>query len=869
VQQAEPLLAALCKIDVTVDDTHVTTDAELTLQVLRGQAGVWKLQIPPLPQTTLEPLGSDERAPIIDRPADPKNPVWTVRLKEPSAEPVPLRIRTYQPRAAGKAAAIGPFVVLGAVRQQGTIKVTAPPALRLRYKTRGIDQRDVTEEQRRGNTVALFSYFSLPQPAKDVQLVPAPLEIEVETVKGAVETSVNHTLRLMPEGWAVTSEIDVRAERTEVERLEFEVPTDYELKAAPATLVEPDLEIKEIGPGKRIGIVRLTPRRSGQFKVVLMGTAPLPKESRSVIALPRPYQTIDHGGGVVKVSVPDDKELLIARESGLLTLPPGQRSHSFTADRAPARVEVDWREYRPELPIDMLVDLTMAEQQVRVRQQLKFRFPLDSMRQVTLKASAGLNDRAPFADGAALTRQGPGTWTTPLKESALSLEFSFKPDPDKTGSFLVPLLWPEGITHCQTKVRIWSEAGSQPILTGRTWEELPLEIVPDRDSLPALVLRASGVNVPLRLKDQPISSLPTIAVDRALIEATVSDGGHQTYRARFLLGKLGTHFLDVELPGPPAGVNLELFLDGKRVSGVQTIDEEGSPVEGGKIVRVRVEPEWYRKPVVLDLRYQLTPGRSESSRLETRFLPPRLRGNVFPGRVRWHMGLPADWVAVHVGGQTTLEQRWGFRAWLPAPRSAVTAPELERWFSASPDPAPAEANLGLGSRNSELVCWQANLAPVTVAHLSEQTWLLTCSLAILVIGLGLYLLAALPRVFGATVVVLGLAVVLIGILWPSVLPVIAYGCEPGAVVLLLVVSFLWIRQHRYRRQLVFMPGFSRLGPGSSVMHAGSSHRPRGEPSTVDAPLGASALLGGQMPTDAPGSRHDLGGSRQEAVPRNP
>src|SRR5262249_36512858 len=156
----------------------------------------------------------------------------------------------------GKATAIGPFVVFGAVRQQGTIKLIAPPNLRVRPKLRpggDISQREVSEEQRRGNqTVALYTYWSLP-PAKEAQLVPSPLDIEVENVQGAVETTTSHLLRLTPEGWHVTTEIDVKAERLEVERLEIELPADYEPKASPAALVEPDLEIKDTGQPRRPG----------------------------------------------------------------------------------------------------------------------------------------------------------------------------------------------------------------------------------------------------------------------------------------------------------------------------------------------------------------------------------------------------------------------------------------------------------------------------------------------------------------------------------------------------------------------------------------------------------------------------------------
>jgi hypothetical protein len=359
--------------------------------------------------------------------------------------------------------------------------------------------------------------------------------------------------------------------------------------------------------------------------------------------------------------------------------------------------------------------------------------------------------------------------------------------------------------------------------------------------------------------------LPTIAVDRVLLQATVSDGGHQTCRARFLIARLSARFFDVEMPAPPASLNLELLLDGKRISTLQTVDEEGNDAENGRIARIQVEPELYKKPVVLDLRYQLPPGRTEGSgRMQTTFYPPRLRGNVFPGRVRWQVALPAEWVPVVLGGGVTLEQRWGFRGWLPAPRAAVSTVDLERWFLASSEPRPAgelKAEPGtrsseLGTRNSEVVCWQANLAPLVVPHVAEPIWLLGSSLAVLVVGLILYFSTSLPRLLGTLIVLLGGTVVAAAIFWPSLLPVIAYGAEPGIAVLLLVSGFLWWRQRRYQRQLVFMPGFSRLSGGSSVLRAGSSHRAVHEPSTVDAHQLVPVAT-------------DPAGSRQEPAPRKP
>jgi len=81
---------------------------------------------------------------------------------------------------------------------------------------------------------------------------------------------------------------------------------------------------------------------------------------------------------------------------------------------------------------------------------------------------------------------------------------------------------------------------------------------------------------------------------------------------------------------------------------------------------------------------------------------------------------------------------------------------------------------------------------------------------------------------------LAAGIVVVGILWPGLLPSIVYGCEPGAAVLVFLIALQWTLHERYRRKVVFMPGFTRLKPGSSLVHAGSSNRKR-ELSTVDEP----------------------------------
>ena len=81
---------------------------------------------------------------------------------------------------------------------------------------------------------------------------------------------------------------------------------------------------------------------------------------------------------------------------------------------------------------------------------------------------------------------------------------------------------------------------------------------------------------------------------------------------------------------------------------------------------------------------------------------------------------------------------------------------------------------------------------------------------------------------------LGLIALAAAMFWPGIVPGIIYGCEPGLVVVAGLLSAQWLIHQRYRRQVVFLPGFTRLKTGSSIIRAGASARIL-EPTTVDAP----------------------------------
>lgn len=862
-QPGEALLAAQGQVAVTVDDANVTTRADLTLNVLRGQTQTWRIAAPPTASLELRGAAAEDgTATITPPPANAKPPsVWMIKLKEPSADAVQLELRIRQPRA-GKLAPVGPFTVLGAVRQQGTITVKAPADVRLRYHSRGdISQRELTDELRAdGTTVASFSYWSLPQPMPE-KPAQGPLDLEIEAVKGAVESRITHHLNLVSTGWRLKSAFHVNPVRTGVERLEIDLPAGLQdAQIVEVNLAEP-LEVKEGDPASpTIGLIKLASEHRKEFTITLEGLYPLagPLEKAS-LQLPRPRGTLDRGGEL-QVTVPPDLEVA-ASQSGSDLARPGSQPLSWQTERAPTTVDLSWRRYRPDQPVQFEIDVKLNEEKkARVSQTLFY--PASSRGPFRLHGPAGLAKPTLVTAGKLEPRDPPGSWeVTPTdtvlgRENVVSLEYSF-PLPDlnpeaRSRRFNLPLIWPEQATQGTAKVRVWCPPGTQPVLAGGTWEELPTELVLGRDGLPALVLRGSVLEeahqapLTLAVSEPIVAPLPTVVVERVLVQSAVVEGGHQTYRARFRLSRLHTPFLRIELPGPSASLSREILLDGIPITNITTVDESDQEVANGRILRLGINPELYQNQpaVLLDLLYHLPPalqpeprlGMLEGWRLQTGFAPPRLRGDVLVGRVRWQLALPGDWVVLTSAGGAVVEQRWGRRGWLLGPVPAVGGDDLEHWFN-GPDAPPEASSAGTPS----LVCWQSAVQPLWLVHLPQQVWLIACSLMVLAVGLGLYYLPLSRVQWGTAIGGLGLLVVAVGILWPNVLPALVYGSEPGAAVLLLVLGVQWMLHRRYRRQIVFMPGFTRLKTGSSLIrtNSGSSNRPRGEPSTIDAPPSGS------------------------------
>jgi hypothetical protein len=304
--------------------------------------------------------------------------------------------------------------------------------------------------------------------------------------------------------------------------------------------------------------------------------------------------------------------------------------------------------------------------------------------------------------------------------------------------------------------------------------------------------------------------------------------------------------LDIELPGPVATLNVRIALNRKRVA-PDIVDEKGQHTDGGNIARLRLSADLVRQAALLEVSYQMPPSRTGVTPLQTTLSALRLRGAPPIVPTRWQVSLPPNRVLLTPESASGLERTWTRRGWLLAARLNRTNADLEREFEqALPENLHSDDEWldREAQMTPALVCWQDNVESMTLTHAPQQAWLLVCSLGLLIPGWGLYW-SARPHAgsagrmaawFWPILAAMTLAAAVGILFWPTTMWTLVYGCEPGALVLLCVVVLQWLMHQRYRRQIVFLPSFSRSRAGSSLLRKSAAHRPaNGEPSTVDAP----------------------------------
>jgi hypothetical protein len=871
---------AVGQIRVDVQATHVDIAAELLLEDSRLQTKEWRLLLPPQANVEVEaPKG------LTAELLKPEGNIHAIKVPITAERwKVTVLLRVPRPKLEGSVT-VGPFYVFEARQQHGMITVKMPTEVSFGQRL-VFARTDGVEQIKNAETEAQFRYVAPLVSDKNPKVKPTPkalLELTWRFEKNQLETHVLHDLkvRTVNQGWEVdaVTRIKVKAIYSTINAIDLKLPqprlNGVEMlgTAAPGLAFPGSLPWAGIGTkfhvpwtfpstdepaafdelGKALNPDRplklVAQNATGKTRVFLERT-PAPKQitielknsfrisfstPRIRMELPRPLNTLDRG---VKVSIQaDDRIELLHGPEGAEEPVPDRDHFEMTLDQTPGFVDLAWRPYDREIVAQSTIDVTLHEHTAQVKQTL--RFPRDQAGagadakngQVMLKLPRGL-DKISKISGGAIVNHDAARHTLLILPDAnpekVDLVLYYDLAMTKTHLLHVVQVWPASASQMDAKVRVWAPAEvkarlPEELVNRGLWKERGIEVMEGKKQFPALVLQGYGSSLPLTLKIEALAATTTAALvaDRAFIQVRMLDDGSQQCRARYLLSKLPVDHLDVELP-----IALSLFRP--------VFELDGRPVRFDKldaterVLRLKLYPELVTLPAVLEISYTIpADGMDRNHFWRTTLQAPVFRSEeMVIGQMRWQLTTPAPMIAASLGRSVRADMQWGLHSWLATPDVAVPAAEMEAWPAEKEPAQPAAAIIYSFTHVS--------LQPETVYHLPRWGWLLGCSGLLLIVTLGGYFA---PRPRWAAWLLLpspALALVAVALFSPAAMPAVLFGLQPGLLLFLLFVGIHWLLQERYRRQLVFLPGFTRAKPGSTMVRADVAKRPR-EASTVDAP----------------------------------
>lgn len=828
-------LVRAAEIDVTAALSPTDPTADVTARFkLRGPAREWRLATPPgadlVPERAAPGEVGPTLRPVLTKPADPAKPVWTVELPAGARADDWVLVATVRqpapkagPRGAGTP--IGPFAALDVFRQTGTVRVSAGPFARVAAR-HGPELRRTEAPAGADDDTGTALFRLATGPTGGAPPAGPLLAVEAFALEGAVRVSPTYKLKLTEAGWTVRAELAVRPVRTEVAALALEVPAGWRGLAS-----DSDQEVVADPPGAggewRPFTVRLAAPQRKPFAVALVATVPVPPGARAaalpLLRFPKALErdatataTVPEGLVLAGTASGWDGARPAAFGEPLVPVPgpDGKVPRAVTAataagDRGLARLALAWEPFRPDLTADVRAEVTVGERQLVVAQVVRLRAPDGFPKPVRFRGPPEALGLKP-----ALESPGPGAWlfapAPEAREAVARLTYALPlPAPtDGPASVPVGLFWPADATGTEATVRVWLASGRTAGAPGPGWREVPPEPAPEREALPALTLAAAGER-PLTLELRPApGGAAALWVDRALVEAAMTDDGSVAYRARFRLLRWLVPAAELELPegapGPPA-----VRLDGAAAPAV--------PVPGAP-ARVRVPlPEGAPgRAAVLDVQYAVAGTRHALG--ETVYRPARLAGATFAGPVRWLITEPGTAAPLVLAPNGRAEVRWRWRGLGPAPAGVARA-AADRWFVSGTEPGPADA--APGTDGEPVLVRQAAPHEVRVARVPWAALAAAAALA----GAALVLaLAAVPApAAGAGLTLLGGAFAVLSVLYPQPAAQLAGAAVPGAaaggLAVLARAALRWRRAGAGRR----LPGFAR--PPAAAAPTGSAPAP--------------------------------------------
>ena len=636
--------------------------------------------------------------------------------------------------------------------------------------------------------------------------------------------------------WRLSAKLKVIPVRSEVREVIVELPPTWtRFEADPLDLVESVTEVD--AKGVKRYTVRLFTAERAPFELAL--TAHLPaaaKEHEAAIPFPEFPRAVEQAARV-EVRVPNGltvRGTAVARDRGEF-----DERIDLTADRADTgagssadpkmavtalsadfesgvgRVDLVWRLYQPDMPVRVDTEVTFYGSQARVEQAFQFGPVEEPNRPVRFRTLANSPPNLRFNPPLARDPIGGDLVFRPpsgAREYTLHASYSLR-IPETADGTQVPigLLWPEGVTRAESRVRVWGDAmASRVIGFDGPWGELPPEPDMAKDSLPWLTLAGSGTDLTLALKlaGGDSNPLPSVTVERGLFEARVGMGDEVAHmRARFRLREWPDAGV---LVSRPVGVGMEVTADGILVTNLTSaatgIGAGGAP-PGTILVPL---PPSINRTLVLDIKYD-TPA-TWTSREDTVLTPPVIADASYLSPVRWQVLFPEDVTPLYLDSGLTPENRWVRRGMLITPAGGATAAELDEWFESGK--LPAEPDGVAAGESAGVTARQATPGAIQVYRVPWNGWVAGCSLLVLVVGLGVSRLPA--TLVGPAVGLIGAGAAVAAVAWPQPMSQLVGGCQPGLWSLVVVLAGQAGLRWYHRRRVMYLPGFTRTRPESVV-----------------------------------------------------
>lgn len=809
---------------VRVEDTIVESVSKIRL---KGRKKNWSLALPNGSLVAVERISSKpnlttDGGAIVTSPKTPAQNDWQISTPETGEWLVTVTHRQNRP---AKTAAdfngpfsVGPLTVRDVFRQTGTIRIFAPPAVRIVPHHGSEIQIADPLPAVAGEDAPTASFVVRAIPA-----TPSIMTFEVRQAPSSIQLRPTHRLRLTDTGWRLRSECRIVPIHVEVSQLVLEVPSGWgSVDVGPAETVEGVTTISDGNPSRRLAI-RLNAARKEPFDLIIESTFPTDVNLRThnaIIPLLKLMNVVTRESKIF-TSVPDGWDVKgSVQETGAAK---GTKNWEMTAEnvsgksagpvtnltanceRECSNVTLTWQPYRPELAVNLNTDVVVNDRQIVISQAYTFTAQAPYPKPIRLRGPVNIS----------------GLRATPSLTPLSSGEYSLQPPTDKktftlTVSYAVPvalksseneipvhLLLPEDATRTNTIVRAWGPYGRNVTFVGKAWREEPLSPSPDRETWPSLtvsnlrVLNEPPASLILNLREGSGTYLPDTVIDRAVMVAMTTPERKNRLISQYGLIRWPIGGLEIE---SPADTTCEFWLDNRKMeSATQRTDS------GNQLFRIPMpDSRPGRGSLLLEIRMSAD---SQQAIVNT-FTPPIIRRAAYQSPIRWSVMGPSTHSLLVFGNDPIPKMKWRWGGLLKGIEFSPQDDIEESFIRLSGDweidgSSPVSMWEGLTDR--------AN-ASVRVFGIPRVAVVLICSIASLLLIFAMYQLVPQRRTW--LIMIISCAVVVSYFMSPQPTGHMISAAQPGVLIAFCLWAYVILQRWWDSRNRYSLIAFERVGTDS-------------------------------------------------------